>query len=290
MQYLVAVADSGQFTRAAEALRVAQPSVSSAVRALERELDVDLFHRSGGHVSLTTAGEALLPWARQVLADCEAGRSAVRELLGLRRGRLALGATPSLTTNLMPPVLSIFHQQYPGIDLELEEAGSRDLVTRLEQGRMDLALLILPVDRPGLVTRALVEEELVLAVGHAHPLAGRQVIGLPELAVTPLVMFREGYDLREVVIAACRRVGRRPTIAAGGLEMGGVLAMTAAGLGAAIVPSSVVVPGGALHAVRFRGRSLSRTVGVAHRRDRPLSQAALALIEVLDAQVGAGGT
>ncbi|MGH9095073.1 MAG: LysR family transcriptional regulator, partial [Acidimicrobiales bacterium] len=87
LRYVVAVADAGRFTRAAEGLRVAQPSVSSAVRALERELGVDLFHRSGGRVTLTTAGEALLPWARQVLADCEAGRSAVRELLGLRRGR-----------------------------------------------------------------------------------------------------------------------------------------------------------------------------------------------------------
>src|SRR5579864_9618460 len=98
---MVCVAEEKRFTRAAARLHVAQPSVSSAVAALEHELGAPLFYRDRSEVTLTGAGEVFLPWARQVLADCEAGADAVRDLLGLRKGRLALGSTPSLTTNLL---------------------------------------------------------------------------------------------------------------------------------------------------------------------------------------------
>src|SRR5246127_692853 len=101
LRYVVSVAEERRFTRAAGRLHVAQPSVSSAVAALEHELGALLFHRARHEVVLTGAGEAFLPWARQVLADCEAGVAAVRDLMGLQRGRLSLGATPSLTTNLL---------------------------------------------------------------------------------------------------------------------------------------------------------------------------------------------
>src|SRR5215469_7324693 len=117
LRYVVCVAEERRFTRAAARLHVAQPSVSSAVAALEQELGAPLFHRDRSQVTLTGAGEVFLPWARQVLADCEAGAAAVRDLLGLQRGRLVLGATPSLTTNLLPPVLASFHTAHPGLEL-----------------------------------------------------------------------------------------------------------------------------------------------------------------------------
>jgi DNA-binding transcriptional LysR family regulator len=103
LRCVVSVAEERRFTRAAARLHVAQPSVSSAVAALEQELGAQLFYRDRSEVSLTGAGEVFLPWARQVLADCEAGAAAVRDLLGLEKGRLVLGATPSLTTNVLPP-------------------------------------------------------------------------------------------------------------------------------------------------------------------------------------------
>src|SRR6266850_1558215 len=128
LRYFVAVAEERHFTKAARGLRVAQPSVSRAIRVLEEELGTPLFHRMRGNVALTPAGEALLPWARRVLTDVDGAAEEVRELAGLRRGRLAVGATPSLTTTLLPPGLARFHLSYPGIELTLHEAGSRDLV------------------------------------------------------------------------------------------------------------------------------------------------------------------
>ncbi|MBO0732198.1 MAG: LysR family transcriptional regulator [Acidimicrobiaceae bacterium] len=287
LRYFVAVSEERHFTRAARLLHVAQPSVSSAIRALERELGASLLHRSRGTVDLTPAGETFLPWARQVLADCEAGEAAVRDALGLRRGRLALGATPSLTTTALPGVLAEYHRRYPGIDLALHEAGSPDLVGRLEQAGLDLALVILPINQSWVRATALYEEELVLAVGPDHPLAGRERVAIGELRDVPLVMFRDGYDLRISTLAACRQAGFQPVLAIDGGEMDGVLAMTAAGLGAAVVPASAVnaqQPG--LRAVRFKDAALTRTVGLASRRDRVLPRPAQAFVELLSEHLG----
>ena len=279
----VAVAGELHFTRAAARLHVAQPSLSVQVRALERELGAPLFDRTRGAVRLTAAGEAFLPWARQALADLDAGRADVRELLGLRRGRLAIGATPSLATGLLPPLLADFHRRYPGIELLLAQAGSQDLVARLGEGVLDLALLILPVGAPDIATVPLATEELVLAVPRGHPLAGRRRVRVAELRTVPLVMFREGYDLREATFASCRAAGFAPQLAAEGGEMDGVLALAAAGLGAAVVPGSVVPAGGPLVAVRFAGAQapLTRTVGLAERAHRPRPAAAGALVGAL---------
>ena len=286
LRYVVCVAEQRRFTRAASTLHVAQPSVSGAVAALEHELGAPLFHRDRNEVTLTGAGEVFLPWARQVLADCEAATGAVRDLLGLQRGRLVLGATPSLTTNLLPPVLASFRTDHPGLELTVHEAGSEDLVDRLEQREMDLAVVILPVDRPWVETSRLAEEELVLAVDHGHPLAARRSVRVAELENVPLVMFKDGYDLRVATLAACRRAWFLPVLAVQGLEMDGVLALAAAGVAAAVVPESVVAPSGPLRAVRFRGGALKRTIGLASRKDRPFTPAGRAFVDALESYLG----
>lgn len=288
LRYVVAIAEETSFTRAAARLHVAQPSVSAAVRALEAELGTPLFDRARGAVSLTAAGEVLLPYARTVLADCEAARLGVRDLQGLRRGHLAVGATPSLVTNVLPPVLVRFHQLYPGVSLQLHEAGSGDLVALLGQGRLDLALVILPVPHAWVRTVTLFDEELVLAVPRTHPLAERERIRVADLDRLPLVMFRDGYDLREATLAACREAGVRPTLALEGGEMDGVLALAAAGLGAAVVPAGVVGEDARLRAVRFDAPGLRRTVGLATRADRTPSRATRVLAEALQAAGLAG--
>lgn len=289
LRCVVAVAEECSFTRAAARLHVAQPSVSSQIRGLERELGAELFHRTRHSVEVSPAGAAFLPWARQALADCESGRAVVRELLGLRRGQLRLGATPSLTGSLLPVVLTRFHHRYPGVELTLHQAGSRDLVARLEEGLLDLALVILPVDSASVHTLALAEEELVLAVLAGHRLARRRSVTVADLRDEPLVMFREGYDLREVTLAACQAAGFRPTLAAQGGEMDGVLALAGGGLGAAVLPGSVIPADGPLRAVRFAGHALVRTIALARRRDRPTPRAAQAFEAELTAALAPGG-
>lgn len=285
LRYFLEVVEAGSFTRAAAALHVAQPSVSSAIRALERELGAPLLHRSRGAVTTTTAGETFLPWARQVLADCDAGRNAVSELLGLRGGRVAIGATPSLTTSVLPQVLGQFHFRYPQVSVTLHEAGSQDLVTRLEHAQLDLALVILPVTPHWVRTTPLFEEDLLVVVGPGHPLASRSSVPVAALRDVPLVMFRDGYDLKTTTVAACRQAGFEPVVAIDGGEMDGVLALTAAGLGAAVLPRTALTERPDLRAVRFEEPGLRRSVGVARRRDRILSRAGQAFLELLRAHL-----
>src|SRR5205807_2135364 len=176
LRYFVAVAEERHFTKAARGLHVAQPSVSRAIRVLEEELGTSLFHRMKGNVALTPAGETLLPWARRVLADVDGATGEVRELADLRRGRLAVGATPSLTITLLPPALAKFHSAYPGIDLVLQEAGSRDLVRELEQGVLGLAaaglgVAVVPslvIDPAGPLKAVRLAEPLTRTIGFAN--------------------------------------------------------------------------------------------------------------------------
>jgi DNA-binding transcriptional LysR family regulator len=207
--YFLAVADAGRFVQAAGEVRIAQPTLSRQVQALEDDLGETLFTRGRDHVTLTAAGETLLPLARRIVADVETARLEIAELAGLRRGRLRVGATPSLCVGVLADVLSVFHTSYPGISLQIREGGSQDLVADLEDGQLDLALVI--HQRGGTVTATagraattgdaalrltpVLREELV-----AVSAAGGQVgldealgdhAGIVEIARHPLVLNRQ---------------------------------------------------------------------------------------------------
>ena len=209
LAYALAVAEEESFTRAADRLHLAQPSLSRQVRLLEHELGIVLFNRGPGQgrVTLTPDGSALLPFMQRVLADVEATGAEARALSGMVRGRLAVGATPSLVTSVLAPALVSFHASYPGIDLSVVEAGSHQLVPQVAAGEVDLALVVEPVTDPLVVTVPLFEDPLVLATATGSALAGRRRVGVRDLDGLDLVMFREGYDLRAVTLDASRPPG-----------------------------------------------------------------------------------
>jgi len=268
LRYFVAVAEDGQFTRAAERLRVAQPSVSAQIRRLEALLGVELFDRGAAPVTLTDAGEVLLPIARRVLADLTSIDDEIAGLDRLLRGRVAVGATPSLSATVLPTVLGRFHRLHPGVAIQVSEQGSPQLEDELLAGTLDLALAIAPLRRKELESTALAREELVVVTTPDHPLAGRGTVTVPELARHPLVMFRSGYDLRLATLAAFAEHGVQPEVAVEGGEMGSVLALVAAGLGAAVVPGIVSTTGTRLAVTRFRPPAPTRTIALVRRSDR----------------------
>ncbi|MDQ3809635.1 MAG: LysR family transcriptional regulator, partial [Chloroflexota bacterium] len=141
LAYFESVSRHLHFTRAAEELHVAQPSVSQQIRKLEHELGTPLFHRMKRHVALTEAGALFLRHARAILQQMEEARVEVQELSGLRKGRLAVGAPPSVGTHLFPRALAAFSRQHPGIALTFREGGSRTLLQLLEDGELDLAVV-----------------------------------------------------------------------------------------------------------------------------------------------------
>ena len=144
LAYFVALVEVGSFTGAAVSLRVAQPTLSRQVKALEDELGSPLVQRTRNALILTPAGEAVLPLARRMLADMESARTAVAELVGLQRGRVRVGATPSLCTGVLADVLRTFHERSPAVRLELSESGSQLLVRSLLHNEIDVALVVVP--------------------------------------------------------------------------------------------------------------------------------------------------
>ncbi|WP_149179757.1 LysR family transcriptional regulator [Streptomyces sp. TRM49041] len=288
--YFVAVAETRHFTRAAERVHVSQPSLSQQIRALEKELGTELFSRARGNIALTDAGEALLPLARRILADADTARQEVQELARLRRGRVRLGATPSLCTGLLPDVLRAFHDLYPGIRLLIEEGGSHDLVRELARGTLDLALVVLPLPTPSpaLTTVELLQEDLVVVSSAADP-APRRPVRIADLEGRAMVMFRHGYDLRELTVAACRAEGFEPSFTVEGGEMDAVLGFVRAGLGVAVVPRMVAARAGRdLRVTALASPGLRRTIALAHRSDVAPPRAARELQRVL-LRSGPGG-
>jgi len=279
--YFVAAARTGHFTRAAELVGVSQPTLSKQIRALENSLGTPLFTRTRSGAELTTAGDALLPHARRIVIDVANAERAVHEVAELRRGRVRLGATPSITDGLLPGVLREFRERYPDIELELEEAGSRLLTEHLLDGRLDVALLITPVSTGAEVLRAeqVLHERLVVASPPSDPLPER--VSITDLREVPLVMFREGYDLRDVTLRACEQAGFTPRFAVEGGEMGAVLRFVEAGLGHAVVPELVMATREQLRRSWIIDPPLTRRVAVVHRDLDRLPLAARAFREVL---------
>lgn len=286
-----AVARMGHFTRAAEELFLAQPSLSRQIAALEADLGTKLFRRGPAGVTLTDAGEVLLPIARRMLADARFAREQMDELAGLRRGHVRLGAPPTLCVSLVSDVLAGFRAAHPGVDLHITEAGSRSLVDALNENALDLALMVTRGTEPsvpGTELIPLLSEELVVISAAGSPLPGhaRQQgsesstpteITLAELAQIPQVAFNRSYDLRLATDAAFSASGLTPTIAVEGAEMDAVLRFAERGLGVAVVPAMVVIDRPGLHSTRLVNPQLTRTVNLARRIDVEPSAAAAAM-------------
>jgi len=286
LRSFVEVARFGNFTRAAEELYLAQPSLSRQIAALEQDLGAELFHRARGGSTLTVAGESLLPLARRMLADAESVRRELAELAGLERGRVRLGATPTLCISLVAEVLSVFHAAHPGIELHLSEHGSRHLLDQLGSGELDLALITTSdasTPERFTVTPLLVEELVVVSSAGAAPVTARDAITLDEVARLPQIVFSSSYDLRAATDAAFRAADVTPEVVLEGAEMDAVLRFVERGLGVAIVPAMVLIDRPGLRSVRLAGPALERTISVA----RPADVAPTAAVEVMGRTVAA---
>ncbi len=285
----VAVAEERQFTAAADLLNVAQPSISSQIHRLERVLGTPLFHRGHRPVLLTDAGLELLPLARRVLNGLDDIFHAISEVEGLRRGHVTVGATPSLSATLLPPILNAFHHDYPEIALTFVERDSLEIAEQLEAGALDLALVVMPLRRATLQTTVLAVEQMVVMVAPDHPLASRETITLSDLRGVAMIMFSEGYELRASTLAAFDRAGFAPTIALDGAEMGTIHSFVAAGLGAAIVPSIVAHGHDTVRVIHLEAPHLERTIGLVRPLHHELSRAAAALFSEITLYLAESG-
>jgi DNA-binding transcriptional LysR family regulator len=248
LRYFIAVAEEGHVTRAAERLGMQQPPLSQQIRALERELDVQLFRRRPRGVELTDAGRALLDDARAILTHIDHAFATTRRTARGEQGRISVGFTSSTPFHpFVPRVFRAFRETFPLIALTLEESGTTELIDDLRNERVDAAFIRTPVADPmGLTVNPLLEEAMLAALPSVHPLAHRDGANGPALPLSALsaetfIVYRRrsGPGLYDAIFAACHAAGFSPLVGQEAPRIVSTLNLVAAGLGIAVVPASL---------------------------------------------------
>jgi DNA-binding transcriptional LysR family regulator len=288
LEYFVTVAEELSFTRASGRLHVVQSGVSSAIRALERELDTILFDRDRHRVALTDAGRVLLPEARATLAAAQAARNAIGEARAGLRGTLTIGTMQSIGRLDLPALVGRFYAAHPGVlvRLRLSSAGSAGLADEVLSGNLDLALLSLPGRPPaGLNLAPVSAEPLLLACPPRHALAGRRQASLGELAGEPFIDFTPGWGNRGVADRAFAAAGLQREVRFEVADFSTAASLVRNGLGVAFLPESFAASVPDLPMIRVAGAQLNWPVSIATAAGRPLSAAGRAFLSELKAAV-----
>lgn len=199
LRVFVEVARLGSFTRAAEHLHVAQPAVSISIRKLEEELELTLLNRQEKRVTLTAEGETLLTHARRILEDCSAAEAEMAELRGLGSGEVRVGIPPMMSSYYFPLIIGEFRRRYPNLKLSVNGEGAASIQRMLLKGELDMGVIAGHRVPEGLASQHFLREEIVACVPAGHPLAGRDAIALAEFLREPLIFFKQGYYMRELM-------------------------------------------------------------------------------------------
>jgi LysR family transcriptional activator of glutamate synthase operon len=282
LRYLVALADERHFTRAAARQRVAQPALSQQLRRLEAEVGLELVRRTTRRVELTDAGDVLVRRARRALAEVDAAQAELADRVGVRAGRIVVGAMQSLGPFDLAGLVGAFVAQHPGVELTIREDVSDPLLAMLEADAVDVAFLSLAADfdREALEAHTLLVEPLVAVMATTHRLAQRRRLKLADLRDERFITYREGAGLRRILLAAARDAGFAPQLA---FETNNALrgrALAARGLGVTMLPESDArAPGPEVAAIGL-ATPLQRDVTLVWRRTRHHSPATRAFLEL----------
>lgn len=287
---LTAVADTGTFSAAADALHTVQSNVSTHVARLERELGAILVDRAAGR--LTEEGEVVVARARRINVELEALVADVASVSADVTGNVQLGVIGTAGRWLMPPLLTAMGERHPGVRVSALEGNTTALLPSLVSGGLDLALLNLPVDDPDVEITVLFEEDLIVIAPTGHPLAGRDEVSLNELCEHELLMTPPGTSIRVELDRAAKDAGvtLRAKAELDGVRL--IASLAIEGFGAAVLPSSAVPTyiHGAFQRVGIVGIP-RRQVALARRRRGLLSAPSRALTQVvIEVVAGSSGS
>ncbi|MEV7192417.1 transcriptional regulator CynR [Streptomyces sp. NPDC093510] len=277
LRYLLAVAEHGNFTRAAEELHISQPTLSQQIRQLERAIGVPLLDRGGRTVRLTDAGAAYLPYARRTLQDLAAAERAVHDVTDLSRGTLRLAVTPTFTAYLVGPLTALLHARHPGITLYLRELPQDRIEPALLADELDLGIAFHGPHLPGLSATDLFTERLSLVVGGLHAHAGRTgALSLDELAATRLALLGGDFATRVHIDAHLSRHAVRPDVAVEATSINALTEIVRHTPLATVLPDALARDRPDLHTVPLDPALPDRTVTLLHRESGYRSAAARA--------------
>ncbi|MDQ6730332.1 MAG: LysR substrate-binding domain-containing protein [Actinomycetota bacterium] len=281
--YLVALAEEGNFTRAAASVHVAQPALSQQIRRLEDELGLALVERTTRRVALTEAGGLLVVRARRILAELEAASAELEAVRGMYTGHVTLGAMHTMGPVDLSLAVAVFAQRHPHVLFTVREQSSEEMAEMLRVDELDLAFLSVTerVESHGLGLHRLVLEELVAVLPPGHRLARRRQLRMADLADEPFVSFRAGARLRELLMSAGREAAFEPRVTLESNESQRIRRLVSRGLGVAILPrSDAEGPGAEVAVATLTEPRLERDITLAWREGRRHAPAAAEFLDL----------
>lgn len=273
LEYLIAIEECRHFRRAAERLGVSQPTLSAQIKALEDRLGVTLFERSRSAVILTEAGQQILEIARRVAHDVQQIRDVAKRNATAFSGVIRLGVPPTIGPYLLPHVVPTLHRAYAALKLYIREALPRSLPGDLIEGRHDVLILPLPIDRQDIEAAPLFREPLLVALPADHKLAEQMELHRADLKGQSILALEPGHQLYEQVEAICEEVGATIQFDFEGTSLDTLRQMVGMGMGLSILPGlyvrSELEKDKGVVVRSLKGRAISRTIGIAWRRRSP---------------------
>src|SRR5690606_13965281 len=284
LSYVIQIAKEKNFSRAAEKLHIAQPSLSQQLSKLEQELNVMLFRRTTNSVEPTEAGEVFVEKAQHILDAVEQLRQEMDDMAQMRKGKLVVGTLPITGAHILPLVLPRFGEQYPQIEVVLVEDTTSKLEQLTASGGTDVSLITLPLIDANLSCEPYMEEEICVAVPKNHRLANvTEPIELSELKDEPFIALKRGQGFRQITVDLCAEAGFIPNIVFESTNIETVQALVAAEMGIAFVPNMLIKTTSSDYSpfyLRLKSHP-TRTLVIARGKGRYLSKAAQAFIETL---------
>jgi LysR family cyn operon transcriptional activator len=279
IRYFLAVAEHRNFTRAAEALHVSQPTLSQQIKQLEDTLRVQLLDRSGRTIQLTDAGVAYVHYAQRALQDLEAGKRAIHDVQELSRGSLRLAMTPTFTAYLMGPLLEKYNRLYPNIALNILEMPQDRMEALLNEDALDLGIAFNDTHSPDIEAQALFVEALAVMVGKTHPYAKkRAALTLHAFGKEALVLLNEEFATRHYIDRYCRQHGVAPRISMEVNSISAVIELVQRSTLATILPAAIAREHKALCLVKLEPALPQRTAALLLRKDAYRTAAVRAFI------------
>jgi LysR family transcriptional regulator, cyn operon transcriptional activator len=279
IRYFLAVAEHGNFTRAAEALHVSQPTLSQQIRQLEETLRMQLLDRSGRKIQLTDSGAAYLHYARRALQDLDAGKRAIHDARDLKRGSLRLAMTPTFTAYLIGPLIEKYTSRYPAITLSIREMPQAQMETLLSKDELDLGIAFESTQSPDIETMVLFVEVLELVVGKSHPHARKRVaLRLRDFENEKLVLLNEEFATRHYIDRYCRQHGVMPRVAIEVNSISAVIEIVRRTRLATLLPAAIAHENSELHRIRLEPALPQRTAALLQRKGAYRSAATSAFV------------
>ena len=284
LRYFDALARHGHFGRAAETCAISQPALSMQIREMEEVLGSELFERGARQVRLTGFGEEVLVRAREILRGVEELADTARAARGSLSGRLRIGVIPTIAPYLLPAIIARLTEANEGLDIHLRETVTPKLIRELEEGRLDTAIVALPVSEPFLTEVDLFAEDFVLVRPGAD---AEKPVPLPEkLREMRLLLLEEGHCFRDQALSFCYAGQAAPRELLDGSSLSTLVQMVGAGIGVTLIPEmAVAVETRSAHVAiaRFNGAQPSRRIGMVWRKSSPLSKQLMQVAEVVRA-------